>query len=174
MSNPTGLLQFPPVPPQLTSDPILFRWLQDLVRLVNGDGSGVSAIDLSSHSLAELGTRNHSDLQNILPVDLTSTDTTRDKHVSDDDLTGLTSSVTTVQTTVSSLSSTVSSLSSSVSTLITAVANLETRSVIRNGAGAPASGLGDNGDLYIDNTATSAGANPRFYAKVAGTWKTIV
>jgi hypothetical protein len=48
-----------------------------------------------------------------------------------------------------------------------AITVLQARSQIRNGAGVPAVGLGNNGDLYINNTG-SAGTN--LYAKIGGAW----
>ena len=47
------------------------------------------------------------------------------------------------------------------------IATLTARNQILNGAGAPAAGLGNNGDLYINNT----GAPATFlYGKIAGAW----
>jgi len=47
------------------------------------------------------------------------------------------------------------------------IATLTARNQILNGAGAPGAGLGNNGDLYINNT----GAPATFlYGKIAGAW----
>lgn len=43
-------------------------------------------------------------------------------------------------------------------------------SAVRNGAGVPAASLGNNGDLYLNNT---GGAGTRLYGKVAGAWVAI-
>lgn len=48
-----------------------------------------------------------------------------------------------------------------------AIVALQANAAVRNGAGAPAVGLGNNGDLYINNT----GAPGTFlYGKIAGAW----
>jgi len=47
------------------------------------------------------------------------------------------------------------------------IATLTARNQILNGAGVPAAGLGNNGDLYINDT---GGAGTNLYAKIAGAW----
>lgn len=54
-----------------------------------------------------------------------------------------------------------------ITTNTAAITVLQARAIVRNGAGAPAVGLGSNGDLYINNT----GAPGTFlYGKIAGAW----
>jgi ABC-type transporter Mla subunit MlaD len=48
-----------------------------------------------------------------------------------------------------------------------AITALQANPIIRNGAGAPGAGLGNNGDLYINNT---GGAGTHLYGKIAGAW----
>ena len=48
-----------------------------------------------------------------------------------------------------------------------AIVTLTARNQILNGAGVPAAGLGNNGDLYINNT---GGAGTHLYGKIAGAW----
>lgn len=52
----------------------------------------------------------------------------------------------------------------------TAITALQARNQIRNGSGVPASGLGNNGDLYLNNT---GGAGTRLYGKIGGAWVAI-
>jgi trimeric autotransporter adhesin len=47
------------------------------------------------------------------------------------------------------------------------IATLTARNQILNGAGAPAVGLGNNGDLYINNTGAPG---TYIYGKIAGAW----
>lgn len=68
---------------------------------------------------------------------------------------------------VATLTAEVATLTTEVADLETRVTALETRNQVRNGAGVPAAGLGNNGDLYINNTG-SAGTN--LYAKIGGAW----
>jgi len=51
-----------------------------------------------------------------------------------------------------------------------AITALQARNQILNGAGAPIVGLGNNGDLYINNT---GGAGTRLYGKIGGAWVAI-
>ncbi len=54
---------------------------------------------------------------------------------------------------------------------LTALINqLQAIAAVRNGAGVPAAGLGNNGDLYLNNT---GGAGTRLYGKIAGAWVAI-
>lgn len=54
-----------------------------------------------------------------------------------------------------------------IATNTAAITALQARAVVRNGAGVPAAGLGNNGDLYINNT---GGAGSFLYGKIAGAW----
>jgi hypothetical protein len=47
------------------------------------------------------------------------------------------------------------------------IATLTARNQILNGAGAPSAGLGNNGDLYINDT---GGVGTYLYGKIAGAW----
>jgi hypothetical protein len=47
------------------------------------------------------------------------------------------------------------------------IATLTARNQILNGSGAPSAGLGNNDDLYINNTGSGG---TRLYAKIAGSW----
>lgn len=58
-------------------------------------------------------------------------------------------------------------LNGEVATLQGQVTALLARNQILNGAGVPAAGLGNNGDLYINNT---GGAGTNLYGKRGGAW----
>lgn len=55
-----------------------------------------------------------------------------------------------------------------IATNTAAIAALQANPIIRSGTGAPAAGLGNNDDLYIDNAGSSPGS--LLYIKVAGSW----
>ena len=48
-----------------------------------------------------------------------------------------------------------------------AIAALQLNAVVRNGAGVPAGGLGNDGDLYINNTGS---VGSFLYGKITGAW----
>lgn len=68
---------------------------------------------------------------------------------------------------VTALSTQVTTNTANIATNAAAIAVLQANAVVRNGNGGPAAGLGNNGDLYINDTG-SAGTN--LYAKIAGAW----
>jgi phage I-like protein len=55
----------------------------------------------------------------------------------------------------------------SIATLNTEVTALTARNQILNGSGVPGAGLGNNGDLYINDT---GGVGTFLYGKIAGAW----
>jgi hypothetical protein len=57
-----------------------------------------------------------------------------------------------------------------IATNTAAIATLQANAVVRNGTGVPGAGLGNNGDLYINNT---GGAGTRLYGKIGGAWVVI-
>ncbi len=57
-----------------------------------------------------------------------------------------------------------------IATNTAAITALQARNQILNGAGVPGAGLGNNGDLYINNT---GGAGTRLYGKIGGAWVAI-
>ena len=79
----------------------------------------------------------------------------------------LTTQVAALTTDVAANTADIATNTASIFTLNTEVAALTARNQILNGAGAPAAGLGNNGDLYINDTG-SPGTN--LYGKVAGSW----
>lgn len=82
----------------------------------------------------------------------------------------LTTEVATLTTEVATLTTEVATNTANIATLTTEVAALIARNQILNGAGVPASGLGNNGDLYLNNT---GGSGTRLYGKIAGAWVAI-
>jgi hypothetical protein len=61
-------------------------------------------------------------------------------------------------------------INSEIATVNGQLTTLESNAVVRNGSGAPAGGLGSNGDLYLNNT---GGAGTRLYGKIGGAWTVI-
>lgn len=79
----------------------------------------------------------------------------------------LTTEVATLATEVATLTTEVATNTAAIATNTANIATLTARNQIRNGAGAPGAGLGNNGDLYINNT---GGAGTYIYGKIAGAW----
>jgi len=79
----------------------------------------------------------------------------------------LATQVATLAAEVVTLTTEVATNTANIATNTANIATLTARNQIQNGSGVPASGLGNDGDLYINNTG-SAGTN--LYAKIAGAW----
>jgi hypothetical protein len=83
---------------------------------------------------------------------------------------GLTALFTQVATNTANIATNTANIATNTANIATNTANIVTltaRSQINNGSGAPASGLGNNGDLYINNTGSSG---THLYGKIAGAW----
>lgn len=78
---------FPPIPPSQRGDRSLVRWWNE-VRILLGDASQIlwTQINFSGSLLTDIATRLHSNLQTIEGADNTDTNTTRNKHVSNNDM----------------------------------------------------------------------------------------
>lgn len=75
--------------------------------------------------------------------------------------------VATLTTEVAANTANIATNTANIATNTAAIAVLQANAIIRNGSGAPSNALGNNGDLYINNTG-SVGTN--LYAKIAGAW----
>lgn len=69
---------------------------------------------------------------------------------------------------IAALKTSTTALTAEINTLSFQINILTSRSVVLNGAGAPAGGLGNNGDWYADTT------NKHIYVKTGGAWLQIV
>lgn len=69
---------------------------------------------------------------------------------------------------VTTLTAEVAANTAAIATNTANIATLTARNQILNGTGAPGAGLGNNDDMYIDNTGSSPGT--LLYIKVAGAW----
>lgn len=79
----------------------------------------------------------------------------------------LATEVVTLTAEVATNTANIATNTANIATNTAAITALQANSVVLNGSGVPASGLGDNGDLYINNT---GGAGTNLYAKIAGAW----
>jgi hypothetical protein len=86
------------------------------------------------------------------------------------DVATLTTEVATLTTEVATNTTNIATNTTNIATNTIAITALQANAVVRNGAGVPASGLGNNGDLYLNNT---GGAGTRLYGKIAGAWVAI-
>ncbi len=87
------------------------------------------------------------------------------------DITGLQGEVTVLQSQMLTANANIGSLQTSALTFASEIATLQGNALVRNGSGVPSAGLGNNGDLYIDDNYP---ATNRLYAKIAGVWKSLV
>jgi hypothetical protein len=67
----------------------------------------------------------------------------------------------------------IATLTAEVAANSAAITALQARNQILNGAGVPISALGNNGDMYINNTGGGIGANNNLYAKIGGAWSAL-
>lgn len=78
-----------------------------------------------------------------------------------------TAAITVLITEVATNTANIATNTANIATNTAAITALQANAIVRNGAGAPGAGLGNNGDLYINNT----GAPGTFlYGKIAGAW----
>ena len=81
---------------------------------------------------------------------------------------GLATQVVALAAEVVTLTAEVATNTTDIATNTANIATLTARNQILNGTGAPAAGLGNNDDMYIDNAGSTPGA--LLYIKIAGTW----
>lgn len=81
-----------------------------------------------------------------------------------------TSDISSLGSQLTGVNQSISQLSIDISNLALRTTILEARAQIRNGAGVPSAGLGNDGDLYLNNT---GGAGTRLYGKIGGAWVSI-
>jgi hypothetical protein len=79
----------------------------------------------------------------------------------------LTTQVATLTTQVATNTANIATNTANIATNAANIATLTARNQILNGSGVPASGLGNNGDLYINDT---GGVGSYLYGKIAGVW----
>jgi len=82
----------------------------------------------------------------------------------------LTTEVATNTTNIAANTASIAANTAAIAANAAAITALQARNQILNGTGVPAVGLGNNGDLYINNT---GGAGTRLYGKVGGAWVAI-
>lgn len=68
---------------------------------------------------------------------------------------------------IAALTAQVATNTANIATNSAAITALQANPIIRNGVGVPGAGLGNDGDLYINNT---GGVGTHLYGKVAGAW----
>ena len=81
---------------------------------------------------------------------------------------GLATQVAALAAEVVTLTAEVATNTTNIATNTANIATLTARNQILNGTGAPAAGLGNNDDMYINNAGSTPGA--LLYIKIAGTW----
>lgn len=79
----------------------------------------------------------------------------------------LAAQVAALAVTVATNTANIATNTANIATNTTNIATLTSRNQILNGAGVPGAGLGNDGDLYINN---SGGAGTNLYGKRGGAW----
>jgi hypothetical protein len=139
-------LKIPPPPPIANKDPAFNRWLLELTSILNASGG----IDPSSVTgLPAVEAQVTTNTANIATLQGTTG--------------GQGSAITTLQGQVTTINGEIVTINGQLTTL-------GARNQVLNGAGVPAAGLGNNGDLFLNNT---GGAGTRLYGKIAGAWVSI-
>lgn len=73
-------------------------------------------------------------------------------------------------TDIATLQGDITTINGEISTINGQITSLSARNQVLNGAGVPNAGLGNNGDLFLNNT---GGSGTRLYGKIAGAWVAI-
>ena len=146
-------LKIPP-PPTLSKDfQQLNRWLLEITSLLNSQGfintGSVDGLPALTTTVGGLSTT------------VGGLSTT---------VAGLSPAVATNTTDITALTASITALTATVAANTTAITALQARNQILNGAGVPAVGLGNNGDLYSN---TTGGAGTNLYSKRGGAWVAI-
>lgn len=71
---------------------------------------------------------------------------------------------------ITALQNEITAIDSEIATINGQITSLSARNQVLNGAGVPNPGLGNNGDLFLNNT---GGSGTRLYGKIGGTWVAI-
>ena len=138
--------KLPPPPPVALNDPVLNRWFIELTSILSAGG------DIDPNSIAGLTTAYAQIATNT--TNISNLQGTTGGQAGD----------------IAVLQGQVAALTTSLATLSGTVTSLAARNQILNGAGAPGAGLGNNGDLFINNI---GGAGTRLYGKIGGAWVAI-
>lgn len=135
--------KIPPPPPLAVELQALNRWLLEIQSILNASG------DIDPGSVAGLPAL----VTQVAALAVTVTALQVQTNANTNNIATNTSNIT--------------ANTNSITALALRVTALEARNQVLNGAGVPAVGLGNNGDLYINNT---GGAGTNLYAKRGGAW----
>jgi hypothetical protein len=138
------VLKLPP-PPQFTGPQWqqLNRWFLEFQNILNNQGTiDQSDVDGLPTVVTQVGTNTTS-------------------------ITTINGEITVINGEITTINGQITTINGEITTINSEIAAL---ALIRNGSGAPGAGLGNNGDLYLNNT---GGAGTRLYGKIAGSWTAI-
>lgn len=145
--------KIPPPPPIASQDQAFNRWLLELTAILN-DGGGIDpdSIDGLTEAYGQIAANTGA----ISALSLT--------------VGSQGGNITALQHQVAILNNAVMAINGQLTTIGADVIALQNRAQVLNGAGAPAGGLGSDGDLYLNNT---GGSGTRLYGKIGGAWAAI-
>jgi hypothetical protein len=135
--------KIPPPPPIASQDPTFNRWLLELTSILNSSG-GIDQTSVTGLPAAVAqGNANAAAIAVLQGTTVTQG-----------------GSIASLQAQINTLTANLATANAQITTLIA-------RNQILNGAGVPGAGLGNNGDLYINNIGA---AGLKLYGKIAGAW----
>lgn len=140
------MLQRIPPPPPLVGFPEFNRWLHDLTSFISTSG-GIDPSQVPGFAtlVAQVASNTADIANNTLNIALNTAD---------------------IATNTANIATNTANIASNT----TAITALQARAQVRNGNGVPGAGLGNNGDLYLNNTGAPG---TRLYGKIGGAWVVI-
>lgn len=141
-----AVLKFPPPPDMGRDNQRLNRWLIEIQSILNNSG------DIDPDSIAGLP---------ALYLQVAALAVT---------VAANTASIAANTASIATNTANIAANTASIAANTASIATLTARNQVLNGAGVPAAGLGNNGDLYLNNM---GGAGTRLYGKIAAAWVVI-
>lgn len=140
-------LKIPPPPPFAGPQWQQFnRWLLEMTSILSNQG-GIDPSEVTGLStvITQVGTNT---------TDITELESTQGGQGAD----------------ITALQADITAINGEISTINGQITSLSARAQVLNGVGVPNAGLGNNGDLFLNNT---GGSGTRLYGKIAGAWVSI-
>lgn len=179
--------RIPPPPPLAVKDQAFNRWLLELTNIINTSGvetfaDGTTAVTqptgnnstllaTTAFVIANAGTpSNANPIMDGVPTPGTGTTWSRNDHVHPTDTSRAPVNSPTFTGDPKAPTPAPGDNDTSVATTAFVQTAIGSLAAVRNGSGVPAAGLGNNGDLYLNNT---GGAGTRLYGKIGGAWVAI-
>jgi hypothetical protein len=176
----TPLRQPPPPPPDVPPGPMrdwlgrLNRWFLDLSQIISPSG-GIDPGNIPGYDVlaAEVATNTANIATNTTDIALNTShiaSNTAAIAVNTSHITTNTVNIANNAAATAVNTTNITTNTAGIAANTSAITALQARAQVLNGAGVPGAGLGNNGDLYLNNT---GGAGTRLYGKITGAWVAI-